>query len=101
MVAKNDLEESESFDLEFEIVGKVTGVKINDFQIITVKEQMKEFEVSFESFGSGACILIDFKDGVVKTFGDETFCNEWKPDVMYDPTFQSLTAPQQLFYTYL
>ena len=66
MVAKNGLQESVFFDLEFEIVKKVTGVKINDFQIITVKEQMKEFEISFESFGSGACMLIDFKDGMIK-----------------------------------
>ena len=52
--------------LSFEMVGKVKGPLIDDFQIISNKEQEKEFEISFESIGSGSCMVVDFKDGSMK-----------------------------------
>ena len=52
--------------LSFEMVGKVKGPLIDDFQIISNKEQEKEFEISFESIGSGSCMVVDFKDGSIK-----------------------------------
>ena len=45
-------------------------------------------------------MLIDFKDGAIKTFGDKTYCEEWQPDMRYDPTFTALTTPQPLSYTF-
>ena len=38
------------YNLQFEIVGKVRGAKINDFQIITSKEQKKDFEINDSYF---------------------------------------------------
>ena len=52
--------------VSFEMVGKVKGPLIDDFQIISNKAQEKEFEISFETIGSGSCMVIDFKDGSVK-----------------------------------
>ena len=100
VMARNELQEDIEYHLQFEIVGKVRGVRIDDFQIITSKEQRKEFEISFESIGAGTCILVDFKDGGIKTFGDKVYCEMWQPDVRYDPLFESLTTPQLLYYTY-
>ena len=53
-------------NLTFEMVGKVKGPLIDDFQIISNKEQEKDFEISFESIGSGSCMVLDFKDGTMK-----------------------------------
>ena len=89
------------YNFQFEIVGKVRGAKIDDFQIITSKEQKKDFEITFDSIGAGTCMVIDFKDGAIKSYGDEAYCEEWKPDVKYDPVFDALTTPQPLTYVYL
>ena len=45
-------------------------------------------------------MVIDFKDGVVRSYGYEPFCSEWKPDVKFDPTITSLKSPLPLTYTY-
>ena len=60
--------ESVEFNLTFEMVSKVKGPKIDDFQIITNRKQPKMFEITFESLGSGTCMVIDFKDGTMKVF---------------------------------
>ena len=52
--------------VSFEMVGKVKGPLIDDFQIISNKAQEKEFEISFETIGSGSCMVVDFKDGSMK-----------------------------------
>ena len=64
------------------------------------KEENKRFEVTFASLGSDTCMVIDFNDGTVKSYGDASYCKEWKPDVKYDPTFEFLTSPQPLTYIY-
>ena len=45
-------------------------------------------------------MVVDFKDGAIKSFGDEPYCAEWQPDVKYDPVFQVLTTPQPLAHVY-
>ena len=65
VIASNAYENFSQF-LTFEMVGKVKGPLIDDFQIISNKEQEKEFEISFESIGSGSCMVVDFKDGSLK-----------------------------------
>ena len=88
------------FEMAFEMVAKVTGAIIDDYQIITNKEQTKEFEISFESVGSGSCMIIDFKDGSVKSYGDATYCEEWKPDIKYDPVLEGLESPTIISHVY-
>ena len=63
--------------LSFEMVGKVKGPLIDDFQIISNKEQEKEFEISFESIGSGSCMVVDFKDGSMKVSCKLGLCMIW------------------------
>ena len=58
--------ETYEYKATFEMVSKVKNVILDDFQIITNKEQLKEFEITFESIGSGTCLLMDFKDGTQK-----------------------------------
>ena len=65
VIAKNVFEVFE-YDLTFEMVGKVRGPIIDDFQIISNKEQSKEFEITFDALGSATCLVLDFKDGIVK-----------------------------------
>ena len=65
--------------LSFEMVGKVKGPLIDDFQIISNKEQEKEFEISFESIGSGSCMVVDFKDGSMKVCKLSTYFVTFQP----------------------
>ena len=88
------------FNMTFEMVAKVTGAIIDDYQLITNKEQTKEFEISFDSVGSGSCMIIDFKDGSVKSYGDKSFCEEWQPDIKYDPVLVGLETPLTISHVY-
>ena len=63
--------------VSFEMVGKVKGPLIDDFQIISNKAQEKEFEISFETIGSGSCMVIDFKDGSMKVCWKLGLCMIW------------------------
>ena len=100
VVARNGLEDPFEYPLYFEIVLKVKVIKIDDFQLITSKEQNKKFEVTFDSIGSDTCMVIDFDDGTVKSFGDRLYCKEWQPNVKYDPTFEKIESPQAINYIY-
>ena len=100
IIAKNTLSDPFEYPLYFEVVLKVTVVNIDDFQIITSKEQEKSFQVSFDSLGTNACLVVDFGDGTVKSYGDELYCKEWQPGVKYDPTFEQLTNPLDFKYIY-
>ena len=79
---------------------QVKVIKIDDFQLITSKEYPKNFEITFESLGTGTCMEIDFKDGAVKAYGDKTYCEEWIPDIRYDPVFTEITSPLPLTYVF-
>ena len=94
------LDDTFTYNLTFEIVGKVTNIKIDDFQLITSKEQPKNFEITYDSLGTGTCMEVDFKDGAVKTYGDQSFCEEWLPDLRYDPVFDEITSPLALVYIF-
>lgn len=71
------------FQLTFEMVGQVVGLTIDDKNEVTVKEEDKWFYFAFESLGGGTCVHVDWADGTEETFGDDTFCAAWKPDVPY------------------
>ena len=58
--------ENFTYNMRIEIVNKVQGPGIDDYQIITNKEQVKEFEITFNSVGARTCLLLDFKDGIQK-----------------------------------
>ena len=100
VVARNPLDLPFPSHLYFEIVLKVQVIKIDDNQIITSKEQNKRFDVTFDSLGSDTCMVIDFNDGTVKSFGDRLYCKEWQPKVKYDPVFEELSNPQVINYIY-
>ena len=80
--------------MSFEIVKKVQVVKIDDFQIITSKEETKRFQLSYDSMGTDACAVVDYDDGSERSYGDPGFCKEWQPKVKYDPVFSDLESPQ-------
>lgn len=109
------LDEVYTYNLTFEIVGKVEigfwqsnhnlcsqvkVIQIDDFQLITSKEEPKNFEITFESLGSGTCMEVDFKDGAVKAYGDKSFCEEWLPDIRYDPVYSEIVSPLPLVYVF-
>ena len=61
------------------------GMKIDDKGKITSKNEAKRFHITFESFGTGGCLLVDFKDGTKNSYGDEYFCTvEWKYGQEYE-----------------
>ena len=52
---------------------------------ITSKNEEKLFTITFDSFGTGGCLLIDFKDGTKNSYGDEYFCTvEWERAKEYE-----------------
>ena len=55
------------------------GLKVEDNGKIISKDENKKLYISFESFGRGGCLLLDYKDGTKESYGDEYFCTvEWK-----------------------
>ena len=63
---------------------QMKGLKIDDRGKIGSKNEKKLFYISFESLGSGGCLLVDFKDGTKKSYGDEYFCTvEWNQATDY------------------
>ena len=59
------------------MVGLVQGILVDDFRIISNKEQVKWFEMKFDTVGAGTCVVIDYKDGYMAAYGDPNFCNLW------------------------
>ncbi|XP_023332935.1 uncharacterized protein LOC111704816 [Eurytemora carolleeae] len=84
----------------FQIVGKVINVKIDDFKLVVGKEEPKMFEFKFESTGAGTCMIVDYKDGFKRAYGDEKYCAEWKPSITYDPAVEFISSPMILNHTY-
>ena len=78
------------------------GLKIDDHGKITSKNEEKFFTITFESFGTGGCLLIDFKDGTKNSYGDEYFCQvEWERAKEYEfvPGFR-LQNPMTITYSF-
>ena len=46
-------------------------------------------------FGLRLSTVFDFK-----TFGDEEYCEEWQPDIKYDPAIDVVIHPQKIYHTY-
>ena len=62
----------------------MSGLKVDDKGKIGSKDETKIFYVSFESLGSGGCLLIDYKDETKKSYGDKYFCTvEWEKAADY------------------
>lgn len=60
---------------------------------------MKFFVLTFQSVGAGACVMVDYKDGNIITYGDAYYCSVWKPSVKYEPGLD-ITNPTKLNHTY-
>ena len=78
------------------------GLKIDDHGKITSKNEEKQFTITFESFGTGGCLLFDFKDGTKNSYGDEYFCTvEWERAKEYEfvPGF-GLQNPMTIAYSF-
>lgn len=97
--AWNRLQNATDSLVTFEIVGQVRGIKVDDNNEITSKDEVKWFYIDFESIGAGTCIFMDFQDGIKQTFGDETFCAEWAPEVEYIPGVP-MVLPVTITHTY-
>ena len=78
-----------------EVVGQVQGIKLDDFRIITNKEQSKPFEITFDSLGAGTCVVIDYKDGLKAAYGDPEFCKAWprSSELPYIEGFEVILDP--------
>ncbi|XP_069977559.1 polycystin family receptor for egg jelly [Penaeus vannamei] len=73
-------------DLFVEIVGQVRVGIIDDFAIVTGKNETKTFEVSFESLGGGTCLVIDFGDSSpLVAYGEEITCKTNFSHAFYYP----------------
>ena len=74
---------------------------VDDKGLIGSKNETKLFYVSFESFGKGACLLIDYHDGIKRSYGDKHFCNvEWnRPGYKYIDGVE-LKNPMVINYVY-
>ena len=62
------------------------------------------FLLDFESAGAGTCIIIDYADGVVNSYGDERFCKEHfatDDEIKYIPNTPMSPFPIVIKHTYL
>ena len=99
VTAENLNQTTEPYMMTFEMIGQVRGLIVDDGNVITSKGQNKWFELTFESIGAGTCIMMDFADGIVQTFGEEWFCLEWQPDIEFVPGVP-LTEPVSIEHVY-
>ena len=99
VVARNTLQEVAPFLMTFEMVGQVRGMVLDDRQVVTVAEEAKWFFLEFESIGALTCVLMDYDDGVVETFGDEYYCQEWMPGIDFVPDID-MTPPILISHVY-
>ena len=90
------------FPVEVEIVGQVRGIKLDDFEIITNIEETKNFEVTFDSVGAGACLGVDFGDGVQVAYGDQYFCQGWSrtSSFLFYEGYETISNPFQFNHIY-
>ncbi|XP_064105654.1 uncharacterized protein LOC135215142 [Macrobrachium nipponense] len=64
-------------DIFVEILEQVKIAQIDDFSIVTGKDELKTFGISFETLGGGACLVVDWGDSnplLLDSFGDEYNC---------------------------
>ncbi|XP_042202975.1 uncharacterized protein LOC121853101 [Homarus americanus] len=74
MLAINQFE-AVPFNFTIEIVGMIRGPIIDDFSIVTDKDELKHFQVSFESLGGGTCIAVHWNDDSdLATYGAPEDC---------------------------
>ena len=111
-VDNSQLAEAVEVELKLELVSRVRGPRLEDWQIITGVDEEKKFEVSFESVGAGTCLLLDWADGLEDTYGEPSWCSQWQPGVRwqtysfskgyltdlgrYHPTVPVIGSPQPL-----
>ncbi|XP_068213289.1 polycystin-1-like [Palaemon carinicauda] len=69
--------ETVSFDVSVEILGMIRGLVLDDYGIVTKQDQEKRFNVTFQTMGGQACMLVNWgDDSFVSTFGPEATCKE-------------------------
>ncbi|KAK7075310.1 hypothetical protein SK128_002074 [Halocaridina rubra] len=69
--------ETVKVDIFIEMVGQVRIIQINDFSVITEKNESKTFEISYESLGGGTCLVVDWGDSqplALDAYGEESTC---------------------------
>ena len=60
--------------------------------------------MDFDSAGAGTCMVIDYADGVVNSYGDEKFCTEvfaTDPKIIFVPNTPMNPFPLVIKHTYL
>ena len=89
--------------VQLEMVGLVQGVLVDDFRIITNKEQNKWFEIKFDAIGAGTCIVVDYKDGYIAAYGDPDFCSSWtrSASLSYVQGYEIIENPFLIDHVYL
>jgi hypothetical protein len=85
------------------MVGLVQGILVDDFRIITNKEQIKWFEIKFDAVGAGTCVVIDYKDGYMASYGDLDFCGSWSRSatVPFIEVYETIGNPFLIDHVYL
>ena len=101
IIARNKVQGPVLYHLFFEMVGKVKGAKIDDLQKVTSKDELKTFDVSFETAGAGTCMEVDYKDGVIESYGDFEYCEEWVPETKYNPSLPFVSSQQSITHVYV
>ena len=78
-------------------------IKCLNFRIITNKEQIKWFEIKFDAVGAGTCVVIDYKDGYMASYGDPDFCSSWSRSatVPFIEGYETIGNPFLIDHVYL
>ncbi|XP_064093787.1 uncharacterized protein LOC135206294 [Macrobrachium nipponense] len=99
ITAANVFEEV-SFDVSVEILGMIRGLGIDDYAIVTQKEEEKRFNVSFQTMGSRSCMLVSWgDDSYLSTFGNEAVCQQQYSWAVHESN--SLSVSNEITHTYM
>ncbi|ROT64094.1 hypothetical protein C7M84_017985 [Penaeus vannamei] len=77
--------ESVPFDFVMLIVGEVKSVRLDDYSVTTGKNETKTLLVTFESIGGSTCLIINWGDLSLTSYGDFYTCTTENMEIPYEP----------------
>ncbi|XP_071550539.1 uncharacterized protein [Panulirus ornatus] len=99
--AKNVFQTVPAEDIIVDLVGMIRGAQIDDFSLVTSKNEVKVFHVTFESLGGEMCVAIDWGDKTpLATYGDLGVCTSRFPWASHSNDVQPKLA-MDLTHTYV
>ncbi|CAL4095139.1 unnamed protein product, partial [Meganyctiphanes norvegica] len=81
----------EEKNFTYEVLNKVQGMEVTDFNIITPTNKTKHFSASFETLHPLTCLFVNWNDDTLECYGEEALCENKFPKADYIENSSPLT----------